>query len=250
MGWRQCILALILATASCSGAPGAIFDKDDRIRVGVENSPLSAIGKIGSGMRWGTGFLISECHVLTVRHLFGGRRKPIGRKVTFRITASAGEYERSEGVVIASGKLSKETTDRSDDWALVQLDHCLGRAVGYFDITSDLELRAHYATGPVRIAGFPRGGTSILVMDPDCSIRHGTSLEWFNDCATLQGNSGSPVFRHVRAGGRDRFYVVGMQTSGFNSTIVRSYDPRIANRATRIDILAKAVAPYLPPRVR
>ena len=243
---RQCIFAFMLLTASSSGALGAIFDRDDRIRVDVgQASSLSAIGKVGSGLRWGTGFLISECHVLTVRHIFGRRKQPLGRKATFRITAPATGYVRSEGVVIASGEIANDANNRSDDWALIRLDSCLGRTVGYFDIMADLALTAHYATGPVRFAGVPRDSSMYLVMDPSCRIRHGTDLEWFHDCATLQGNSGSPVFRHVKVGERDQLRVVGIHTSGYDWTVVGTYDPRIANRATRIDILARAVAPYL-----
>jgi V8-like Glu-specific endopeptidase len=247
MGWRQCFFAFVLATTACSTALGAIFDKDDRTLVDTrENPALSAIGKVSAGLRQGTGFLISECHVLTVRHIFGGGKQPLGRKASFRITVPAIGYLRSKGAVIASGKLANEGNDRSDDWALIQLDSCLGRTVGYFDIMSHLALIAHYATGPVRIAGFPGSDAALLVMDPACSIHHGTDLEWFHDCATLRGSSGSPVFRQIRVGDHEELRVLGMQTSGFHSTAIWSYDPRIANRATRIDFLASAVVPYLP----
>lgn len=249
MALRLCFLAIIFFSAPWSRAIGAIFNKDDRTAVELRKTPqLAAIGKVRSGLHWGTGFLISECHVLTVRHIFGGRKRPVGRKATFRVTLPTTGHALSWGEVIASGDIPHKPRERSGDWALIHLDSCLGRHVGYFDIMKDLALSAHYATEPVRIAGFPRGAAGQLVMDPSCRVLQGSKLEWFNDCATLQGSSGSPIFRQSNVGGYDQIHVVGMQTSGYDTTVVRAYDPSIANRATRIDILANAVASHLPQR--
>ena len=74
---------LLLAAILASQAQASVFDRDDRITESADVHGASA----PIGMMWAdklaTGFLVSQCHVLSVRHVFEGTAPAIGRRAVF-----------------------------------------------------------------------------------------------------------------------------------------------------------------------
>jgi V8-like Glu-specific endopeptidase len=205
-------LALLLL-----GSPlvAAIFDHDDRVTMPAD--PSSAYAPIG--MVWGdklaTGFLVDECHVLTVQHAFGEDKSPVGREVVFgALITDAEHWTWSWGTVIAAGGLERRSSDydkaRAADWALLRLRQCLGATLGYLRLAS-----ADPAQLPeLESAGYPSDRTwaNGITLDPACRFRGARGPVWLNDCAALTGNSGSPIFAGKADG---RLEVYAMQSAAY-----------------------------------
>lgn len=187
------MLALGGATPACA----AIFDRDDRVAVG---NGLSPVGIVESGWsRYGSGFLIDRCHVLTARHVVAEGREVVGRHVRFRLdpASAATPANSSTGTVIAAGAPGVRRADYSDDWALIRIERCLGSTFGYFPIAAQGFYRLG-GDGPVRPAltamGYPRDrGGRLLMIDPDCAARQRTTIGLRHDCAATPGSSGGPL---------------------------------------------------------
>lgn len=243
------VLSFIILVAASACCRAAIFGSDDRIRVAAtENSPLAAVGRITSRHQAGSGFLVSECHVLSAKHILSDRKSVIGREVKFKVALRSGEVVSSHGAVIADGGFDiadqegNPAVDRRRDWILIRLDNCLGRRLGY------LELAEHDVPNvdeTIRSAGYPQRSLGQLVIDPSCRVHFQTGSEWRHDCAVLPGNSGGPIFRHILVAGQERVRVLGMHTSAHHWFTPRPFDPRDANAATKSSFLAEAIRPYL-----
>jgi len=241
--------------ATAVTARAAIFSEDDRVPVAQQSrSPYAPIGRvIGDGLA-GTGFLVSKCHVLTTQHTFSDSRPVLGQKMTFRaVQAGSGRSPpTSRGTIVASGNfnLALQARDwsegRSKDWMLIRLDKCLGKSLGFVELSADQSF-FDIADAPLRSAGFPsdRPSADTLVLDPSCRIRGGNFREWMHDCAALPGNSGSPVFQEVRSGGRTRLRVVAMITCGEHTGEARLYDAAHANRATKMAYILPGIAGFI-----
>jgi V8-like Glu-specific endopeptidase len=240
-------LLAIFATSVCVDA--AIFGADDRVRVAPDyNSPFAAVGRVTGGHRYGTGFMVSKCHLLSAKHILSDRRSVIGRKVTFEVRLRPGETVSSEGTVIADGGFdigdlrTNPKLDARDDWVLIRLEECLGQRLGYLSLADHDTLTTNEL---LRSAGYPRGSLGHLVIDPSCRVHFQTAAEWLHDCATLPGSSGGPIFRHHVTGGKERLDVLGMQTGGADGHIPQLSTSRGANAATKSSYLSKAIKAHL-----
>lgn len=250
MSIRACLFFFAL---TCSiELSAAIFQADDRVKVAPqEGDPLAVIGRVTGPAHSGTGFLVSECLVLTVQHIVDD--DPVGRQLRFRVKLQNGESRTSWATVLAAGNFDENresvtwATGRSKDWMLLRLHKCLGRTLGFAELDPGNDLTAAGIEERVRSAGFPidRRSRGVLIMDPSCRLRNASTFEWFHDCATLQGNSGSPIFRIVEVHGRKRLRVVGLTTSGGHGRAVVNYDLGNANRATRMSYLTVMLRPYI-----
>ena len=191
------IAAAAIVTAYSSSGSAAIFEQDDRVSVRASPANLYApIGMVQDGGRRSTGFLISRCHVLTVKHVLRGVWKP-GKRVKFT-AVMADDLPSSRGVVTQAGA----STSRLDDWILIRLNNCLGDRVGHISLRSSnpfVAMPGGATYAPVSSAGYPVDRRqSSLSLDRSCRIVAQSRGEWLHDCATLPGNSGSPLFREVR----------------------------------------------------
>lgn len=249
MAARQFRIIAFLAAVSFTGAyaSAAIFDRDDRVLVDRHKiSPYSAIGIVYGSKKatFATGFLVSECHVLTVQHVFSEMQSGLGERLKFRGELAGGflpSRNRSQGTIIASGGFHRNHLaaggheGRSRDWILIRLDKCLGATLGFAELvprTASEMFRGDDSTRDVQSAGVP-GDVRRLVIDPSCSIRGGTSREFLHDCAALPGNSGSPIFEKVEPGDR-RLRVVGMTTSADHRNEPMPFHFAVSNRATAV----------------
>lgn len=239
------ICAIFLALQG-SLAAAAIFEIDDRITiVPHKGSPFAAIGTLSVSKKSpvATGFLVSNCHVLSVQHVHSDRGTGLGKRLTFRsmLDDAHGSRIRSVGTIIAGGGFDDEDLrknlayGRSRDWLLLRLDRCLGKTLGFVDLVP-LEVKDLFAGKQTAIqvesAGVPGGGRGLRT-DPSCAIRGATWLEVLHDCATLRGNSGSPIFEKLGPHDR-RLRVLAMTTSAHHGHEPVSFHFARANRATSI----------------
>ena len=226
---------LLLAAILASQAQASVFDRDDRITESADVHGDSA----PIGMMWAdklaTGFLVSQCHVLSVQHVFEGAAPAIGRRAVFGALASdPHHWTASWGTVIAAGELAGDPSDydaaRAADWVLMRLDKCLGKKLGFVTLATARPA----LTRDLKSAGYPydrrdRGG---ITVDPACRIAGTRQRVWLNDCAALSGNSGSPIFSEIQQNGRTVLYVYAMQSAAHDSSAPVQFNPARANVAT------------------
>lgn len=253
--WLASVLAMV------SPANAAIFNKDDRISIAqVSDSDYAPIGRVIGDSLAGTGFLVSECHVLTVQHAFSKDRPAVGQRMTFIAGRgrSVDTAQSSGGLIVASGILNLASQaesgaeGRSRDWILIQLDLCLGKSLGFVEISVDEKFNFDIVSAPVRSAGFPadRPSAEILILDPECRIHGSSSREMLHDCAALPGNSGSPIFREVSTAGGVKLRVIAMVTCGEHDSRPSAYNAIRPNRATKMAYILPAIKRFITPLPR
>lgn len=238
---KQLTSLLMLVAIPFGAARAAIFDIDDRVVASTApGSPLAPIGIVSRGdllHHYTTGTLISPCHVLTSQHLFGSRR-PIGRRVAFTTAVGLSSEITTGGTVIASGGYEKHRAPGAwseavgNDWSLLRLDRCLGNLLGFAKLRTTLTQVDELLR--LSSAGYPiiHSGHSALRVDPSCKIRSIYALVWLNDCATMPGNSGGPIFRVSEEGGRPLLELYAIQSRGSPQSGVIRWTPGYENVAT------------------
>ncbi len=218
MEWPVRLFATHVMLASAASA--SVFDVDDQVAERGTPPELGAIGAVtgGSGVGHATGFLISDCEVLTVKHAAGRVSSALGRRLRFARAAKDGRS--SKGTVVAEGNLDLIVDwfgrDRRGDWLLLRLDRCLGRESGHVRLSPIPFYRSGFwspGSPALQSAGFPgrrwRGG---ITRDPHCRIRASRESLHFNDCAAQPGNSGSPLFVVSDRGAGAELTVFAMQS--------------------------------------
>lgn len=261
---RLALTASVLSIGLNSAvAAAAVFDVDDRVVAPrTADSAYAPIGVVrpltGVGAwllpRYTTGFLIGECHVMTVQHLLGGSESPIGKRVSFTGGLTTKRSQTSSGTVVAAGGLEdysgydaksgskRYEAARSHDWMVLKLDTCIGSTLGY------AELVAAIPAQPVKIAGFPNSLLrEPLKVDPSCKIRMRTKRLFLHDCAARPGNSGSPIFVEKRLPNKTVLEVYAMQSAGWDGAI-RPFSWAQANIATPVAQFLPSIAGIVQPR--
>jgi len=216
------ITCTALLTALPSASQALVFGSDHRVTVPSDRKSIFAPIGIVYGTpeaRYATAFLVGDCHALTVQHVFGASRSALGRRAIFAAAVSGPfkAWRTSRATVVAEGGLDRRGVgsngfDRSADWTLLRLDKCLGRTFGSVRLTSDVPA----SDEPVQMAGYPsdKALSEGLVVDPDCHVRQRRWGMLLHDCATLPGNSGSPLYRIVSEGSRKTLEVFAMDEAG------------------------------------
>src|SRR5436190_5572805 len=240
---RSLLFTLILASAPASGM---IFDHDDRVtRSAVSGSPYAPIGLVWAD-KLATGFLVDNCHVLTVQHVFSGKQSAIGRQAFFgALILDQGHWTASLGKVVAAGGLENHSTNydaaRVSDWALLRLQTCLGARIGYVRL-----VEADRETLPqLQSAGYPadRKNADGVTIDPDCRVLGARAGLWLNDCAAVSGNSGSPIFSESQDKDGQRLQVYAIQSAAYEfPDHSLPFDTGYANIATPIGIILPHIA--------
>ena len=236
-------------------AAAATFDRDDRVAVTQPDARLLPIGivKGGRGVAYATGFLVDDCHVLTVKHAAGRVAAVAGRRMNFTLPF-AGPEGASAGSVVAAGDLDlvadPNRLDRSQDWLLLRLDHCLGRRFGSLALAPEpAETGPDRRSGPAALfsAGFPNDQPRRrqLTIDPACRVRGGSGPLMIHDCSSLPGNSGSPIFAHVSRGGRSSIHVVAMHSTATVTRRILPFRGEDASVATRMADIVPFISAHL-----
>lgn len=245
-------LCLLLLSAP---SVAATFGRDDRIAVtrpGADFRPIGVV-KGGKGVAYATGFLVSDCHVLTVKHAAGRAATVVGRRMQFRLPF-AGPDGASAGSVVAAGGLDlvgdPNRLDRREDWLLLRLDRCLGKRFGSLALAESPDQSDPIRTSaPTSLfsAGFPidQSWRRQLTIDPACRLR-GEPLNLFvHDCSSLPGNSGSPIFTTVKRDGHAVVEVLAMHSTAAATRRILAFRGEDGSVATRMSDVLPAIRAHL-----
>jgi len=184
-------------------------------------------------MTTGSGFMVSPCLFLTNYHGVFGAAPAVAfppPSVTVTVWSRDGAMLTSGATPIAWGGL--ETSGR-DDWALLQLDQCLGgrQDTGWFELERQAEPELFLRN--LTTAGYADDLKSRFIQY-GCRI-HAVSLDEkaLNDCANRGGTSGSPLF-YLRDGVA---VAVALQRGEINRTdpVIPAYSDDYANTAVLVD---------------
>lgn len=226
---RACrALALLLALSLASAAAANIFVADRREYRPADQPLLRSVGLLVNGRRQvGTAFLVGECHVMTAFHsaffrdaqaisgneLAGGPRT--GRALSFHIgpdPVKPGLFRsRSVARVVDFGNYHPlAARGMTGDWAILELEDCLGREYGYLPhlrpSTGDYLPRGPLMTISFPYSGWNRAGVAV---EEGCRAREAGPVTGLIavDCAFEAGMSGGPVLERQPDG---QWQVVGI----------------------------------------
>lgn len=175
--------------------------------------PVGMIDRDGKSPAIATGFLITECHVLTnlhavfsnvyMRQVGHDRLPPInfyygqGKDHSF-----AGHVRAVRAVAWGNAPPGLTTTNvtNGEDWAILRLEHCIGTDIGYLEILAAPEDRIpdaalnifgmlghDYSRGFHRDSNCSYGAGGRLLSD-----KPGTGMMHY--CSASKGASGSPIY--------------------------------------------------------
>ena len=227
-GWT--LLPLLLGVAAVASA--SIFGTDDRLVVShSKGSPFAPIGVVSDAAnnRYGTAFLVDECHALTAEHVTAANDE--GSRLDFLVGQRENlDFEKKTGAtVVESGGFSEREWNRDADWLLLRLDQCLGREFGY------LKLKAEPAPkrSTFQSAGYPSDRRSLkgqLVVDPHCALIGEAARVWLHTCAGRAGDSGGPLFHYDPQAADGAIEVYAIQVAANGTSIAkepsrRDFDP-------------------------
>jgi V8-like Glu-specific endopeptidase len=224
----------------------AIFNHDDREYVSTEpGTPFAPVGLVTRGLliqHYTTGTLIDACDVLTSQHILG-TRPALGKRLKFAAAVGSRLQVSSAGTVIAAGGFDR-TREIGDDWLLLRLDKCIGATLGY------AKIRVAPANSPelsaIASAGYPMDRSRHrLTIDPSCRIRATSAEAWLNDCATLHGNSGGPLFRISFLDGRQQLEILAIQAAGYIEPHAIPFSRGWENRATPASTIVPRISAFL-----
>ena len=229
-------IALALLALSSSVSDAAIFDRDDRIA-----ATLNPVGIVTGGekVRYGSGFLIDRCNVLTARHVAGNVLIAVGRRLVFRAGQAA-----SPGTVVAAGPFQDNLSPSRSigaDWMLIRLDRCLGRKLGFLRVMSTVD--AYATERGAGDAGFPRDRPmrSGPTVDAECRVLWVGGGRMAHDCATIAGNSGGPIL--ARQG--DGWVAIGINVAGDDRALPLKFDAVGPNFAVDISSILSNICAFL-----
>ena len=226
---RACrVLGLLLALSLAGGAAANIFVADRREYRPADQPLLRSVGLLVNGRRQvGTAFLVGECHVMTAFHsaffrdaqaisgneLAGGPRT--GRTLSFHIgpdPVKPGLFRsRSVARVVDFGNYHPlAARGMTGDWAILELEDCLGREYGYLPhlrpSKGDYLPRGSLMTISFPYSGWNRAGVAV---EEGCRAREAGPVTGLIavDCAFEAGMSGGPVLERQPDG---QWQVVGI----------------------------------------
>jgi hypothetical protein len=179
-------------------------------------------------MMTGNGFVFGKdgCHVMTNFHVAFAKTKDSEGKIVFvdnidvghpvlvmANIQSNGKMTKLKGKVVEYGNYnSRRLRGRSEDIAIIKLDTCLGPEFGIARIDNP---KREVTVPQTAIATLSLekidAERSVVMHEEECFsfLKAPTRWVFFQTCATLDGMSGSPIFRKDADGG---YTIVGMTT--------------------------------------
>ena len=257
----ETLAALFCALAT--PAHSSIFDRDDRQYVSpVRGSAYSPVGRVTRGgplspwRSYTTGFLIDDCHVLTSQGVLGYGQAPLGKHVRFDAGIGTPQHESTRGTVVAAGGFRRNRTGEEQyerggrDWLLLRLDKCVGLTLGH--VTLKTGPYSPYEFRSLQSVGYPahRSKARGLTVDPSCRVVAGRGTVWLNDCATVKGDAGDPIFRIYAAGPKPHMEVYAMQSAGFRGRSPVLLKSGYENQAVPMSLIAPQIERYLSSTLR
>ncbi|MGR6330179.1 trypsin-like serine peptidase [Sphingomonas sp. XXL09] len=195
-------------------------------------------GSIMPGM--GTTFLVSPCYAMTSYHvLFGTALVSYDPMARYAVRIRFGIDAKGSAAVMARGQVRvwDPAGPAAPDVALIRLDHCYGRDIGWLDLPLGLPSADAIPGVPLVMASISRDRSMRrLSVQQGCTIRaFDRRRGWlFHDCATREGASGAPLLAGTT--------VVGMNAGEFGATRrpLTRFEPAHANWAIAADWLTRS----------
>lgn len=261
LAWGLSGSVILISTLFPSAGNANVFGEDrrqDLFPVPNHLQPIGVLRSLPDDGNWGTAFLVSECHIVTAFHVAFPKHKRSRFQPSAKIKSRffVGRNGEGRGVVgkTTHGFLSSSVAtpirwghfSSNDyrgllgDWAILELDDCLGRVYGSMNLTPSLQ--SHVVRGTeVSFAGFPRDrqdGVGILWEDR-CSIKDwGPGTLVGIDCGIRDGASGGPLLERNEVpnglGGVTASYVVvgiAIRELRPRDEIIADYHPKFRNIA-------------------
>jgi hypothetical protein len=228
-GWNRSILLIFLLglfyiiTPSCA----VVFCPDDRYLMPVNSTlPWGAIGYMDNGC---TATLIDSRHIVAAAHCFcldvpgswqvnlsfypnfnpSRPKSPsvaIDRAVVGTRVQTGGEFQASDWGI---GHLANEVTD----FPPMQVSYLLAATRNVMSSGYGRDL-FFFGIGPAPPGGLGKMGCNVwwqpALVDPKCMVYKIDQDQLFFDCATVGGNSGSPIIYKLA----NRYFVVGVIHGG------------------------------------
>jgi hypothetical protein len=261
LAWGLSGSVILISTLFPSAGNANIFVEDRRqdfFPVPNHLQPIGVLRSLPDDGNWGTAFLVSECHILTAFHVaFPGHQKPrfqpsSSTKSRFFVGRNGeaggvsgksphGFLSSSVATPVSWGKYSsRDYRGLLGDWAILELDDCLGRNYGTLNLTASLQ--SHTVRGTeVSFAAFPRDRTDLvgIALEERCFIKDwGPGTLIGTDCGVRQGSSGGPLLERIEVadglGGVTAGYVVvgiAIREMRPRDGIVAEYHPKFRNIA-------------------
>lgn len=181
------------------------------------------IGIVQSSFGRSTGWLTTDCLVVTARHAITGSdleekdKSPIGRRVKFLVgfpqTEDMNFTYKSEGTVVAAGENGRKIFQ---DWAVIRLDQSLGKDIGKIE-TWQYSVEDAQTCVSLEIAGYP-GGKNIdrLWGQTHCPLEKylSSKYQFILGCPATEGNSGGPLLCRETDGDLRAIGIVATQSYG------------------------------------
>lgn len=163
-------------------------------RILISFNELSGVEFQGTGFLVGPHTILTNCHMVydcSNKHNYGWFDS---------ISISFGTYKDSNGKIInpygtitqfssASCGSFRDTKDRNDDWALIDLNENIGNELGYFGVTSELS-----NDDSVTVVGYS-GDLDRKMAYSNGNVSNVNTYKFDHNCDTTGGASGSPVIK-------------------------------------------------------
>ncbi len=250
------LLALLLSQVASAN----IFSNDRRHDLSSVPTVLQPVGILRTAAHpesWGTAFLVGQCHIATAFHVaFPGHKSPDFKPSTeaqaiFHVGKSEGQERdqflaKTKAHPVAWGDFhTRDFSGLSGDWAILELESCLGRHYGWVQLEKPVAIGVESQADAVSLATYPvdRRDRQGVTFESNCHVREtiapGLSAM---DCALIEGGSGGPVLEYfegptVESSG---YSLVGIAIRRLTPVdeVLPEYDVAHANVAVLKDVFA------------
>jgi hypothetical protein len=274
---RSLSLAFFACALAVSVARANVFVRDARVQENPARPILRSVGiltRLPDDGGWGTAFLVTECHVATAYHVAFPVEATAQRVVSLaNPRAHISEFQiglteenplrftrRVKATPVAWGAYDVTWDGLGQDWAILELETCVGSEFGFLDVASKNAAQIlQDRTGANRLAllGFPssRYDQPGVSVERDCSA-HALSGDASMqppkpvpsllpmDCALELGASGGPLLMPIQnAQSSEEWFVVGMASREFRpqERVIPAWNVRHANVAISSSAFARAI---------
>lgn len=259
------LLALLLSQVASAN----IFTNDrrhDLVSIPTVLQPVGVLRAVANPESWGTAFLVGQCHIATAFHVAFPNHKSADFRPSseaesvFQVGKSEGQKRdqflaKSKAHPVAWGDFhTRDFSGLSGDWAILELESCLGRHYGFVQLDKPAAIGVESLADAVSLATYPvdrrdRPGTTF---ESNCHVREAVAPGLSAmDCALIEGGSGGPVLEYFEGATAESsgYSLVGIAIRRLTPVdeILPDYDIAHANMMVLKDVFAAALKRVTSP---